>query len=98
MMVPVLLALVALRAPQVAAYDETDVVDLKMEAPLEASKCEGTPATITLLGLTIEVSKAKMKVGSEMAGGTCADRALANWWKWSWPAILPMRQADSSWR
>jgi len=71
--VPLLFALVALPAPRVIADDETDGVEFKVEAPLEASDCGATPPTITLLGLTIDVSNAEFEVGTGMGTGTCAD-------------------------
>jgi hypothetical protein len=73
LIVSLLLALVALPAPRAVADDETDAVAFKVEAPLEASDCEGTPSTITLMGLTIDVTNAKFKVGSGTEFGTCAD-------------------------
>lgn len=75
LIVPLLFALVALPATRAVADDETDGVEFKVEAPLEGSNCEGTPATITLLGLTIDVSNAAFQGGSkmDMGAGTCAD-------------------------
>lgn len=73
MIILMLFALVALPTPRAVADDETDAVKFKIEAPLEASDCGATPPTITLLGLTIDVSKAKFEVGSGTGTGTCAD-------------------------
>jgi hypothetical protein len=73
LIVSLLLALVALPAPRAVADDETDAVEFKVEAPLEVSDCQGMPPTITLLGLTIDVTNAKFKVGSGTEAGTCAD-------------------------
>ena len=76
LIVPLLFALVALPAPRAMADDETDGVEFKVEAPLEASDCGGPPPTITLLGLTIDVSKAEFEVGTGTGTGTCADLVL----------------------
>jgi len=73
LIVSLLLALVALPAPRAVADDETDAVEFKVEAPLEVFDCQGMPPTITLLGLTIDVTNARFKVGSGTESGTCAD-------------------------
>jgi len=73
LIVPLLFALVALPAPRAIADDETDAVEFKVEAPMEVAECGGSPPTITLLGLTIDVSNAEFEVGTGMGAGTCAD-------------------------
>jgi len=73
---PLLLALVALAAPRAVADDETDAVEFKIEAPLEAADCGGTPPTIGMLGLNIDVTNAKFEGGSKTTSGTCADLVI----------------------
>jgi uncharacterized protein DUF5666 len=51
-------ALVTSPARRGAADDETGDTDIQIQAPLEAADCAATPATITVLGLTIDVSAA----------------------------------------
>jgi hypothetical protein len=78
-----LLALVALLAPlAIAGDDESEKVKIELKAPLEAVDCLAVPATLTVLGLNIDISKAKIESDndgdyhvnhSEHADGTCAD-------------------------
>jgi len=70
----VVLALVAWLAPRAIADDETDDTKIKIQAPLEAVDCSASPPTITVLGLTIDISTAA--IGPQNDGsnsGTCAD-------------------------
>ncbi len=56
------LALAALSSRPAAADDETQDVDIKIVAPLDATDCTASPPTITVLGLTIDVSGATIDV------------------------------------
>src|SRR5205814_3127055 len=65
----VLLALAFVMAPasRVAAHEEGNSV-ITLRAPLDAADCTATPPTITVLGLTIDVSTARSearRVGKE---------------------------------
>lgn len=55
------LALIALFAPWAMADDATDEVDIKVESVLEAVDCLALPPRITVLGLNIDISKARLK-------------------------------------
>jgi hypothetical protein len=44
----------------VAADDETDDVAMRLQAPLDATACDATPPTVTVLGLVIDVSTASI--------------------------------------
>ncbi len=55
----------AFDASAVRANDEGKDVAVKVEAALEAAACTGSPATVTLLGLNIDVTKAKFEVGDD---------------------------------
>lgn len=60
-----------------AANDETDDVQFEIKAPLQAVNCTGTPASVTVLGMTITVpaggfddsSASSRKNGSDDNGG-----------------------------
>jgi len=52
-------AWVTLPTRPVSADDETDDVEIKIRAPLDAVDCTGTPPTATVLGLAIDISAAK---------------------------------------
>lgn len=71
-------ALVALPASRAVADDEGDETEIKVEARLDAVDCAATPPTITMLGLTIDISQAKIE-GDEDDDGlppaalACAD-------------------------
>jgi uncharacterized protein DUF5666 len=56
-------------ARRVHADDETSDVQVKIQAPLDAVDCAATPATITVLGLTIDISAATIDAGSGDSGG-----------------------------
>jgi len=80
-----LLALVALLAPRAMADDETDKTKIEVQAPLDAVDCAATPPTISVLGLTIDISAAGININdnddedddvshhSEDPDATCAD-------------------------
>jgi hypothetical protein len=68
-----LLALGAFAVRLAVADDETANVEVKIKAPLEAVDCVSTPATITLLGLTIDISLATFDADEDGAILTCAD-------------------------
>src|SRR5205814_8556043 len=51
-------ALVTAPARHSVADDETGDTDIDIQAPLEAADCGASPPTITVLGLTIDVSAA----------------------------------------
>ena len=53
------LAVVALPAHRASADDETDDVEIKIQAPLDAADCAAVPPTITVLGLAIDVGTAQ---------------------------------------
>ena len=55
----------AFGASAVRASDEGKDVAVKVKATLEAAACTGSPATVTLLGLNIDVTKAKFEVGDD---------------------------------
>ena len=59
------LALVASPAQRAAADDETDQVEIKVRAPLDATNCVSTPPTVSLLGLTIDVGTASFDANSD---------------------------------
>ena len=71
--------LLALGGATAQASDESKDVAVKVKAILEAASCAGTPATVTLLGLNIDVTKAKFEVGEEgeddnaSAPGACTE-------------------------
>jgi uncharacterized protein DUF5666 len=48
-----------------SADDETDQVEIKIVAPLEAVDCAAMPPTITVLGLSIDVSTANIESGDD---------------------------------
>jgi len=62
----VLLALAFVLAPasRVAAHEEGNSV-ITLRAPLDAADCAATPPTITVLGLTIDVSTASIHAGGD---------------------------------
>ena len=59
------LALVASPAQRAAADDETDQVEIKVRAPLDATNCVSTPPTVSLLGLTIDIGTASFDANSD---------------------------------
>lgn len=66
------IAFVALPAHRAVADDETDELEFRVEAPLDAADC--TAQTISVLGFTIAVAQAQITGGST---GTCADLGSA---------------------
>jgi hypothetical protein len=71
-----LLALGAFAVRLAVADDETENVKIKIKAPLDAVDCLSTPATIILLGLTIDISHATLDGDDDDEDGavfTCAD-------------------------
>ncbi|MDP3939572.1 MAG: DUF5666 domain-containing protein [Deltaproteobacteria bacterium] len=62
-----LLAAGALLAPVQSALadDESDELQIEIKAPLEAADCDVTPQTITVLGLTIDVTGAHFESGDD---------------------------------
>jgi hypothetical protein len=73
MILSLLLAFGAFAVRLAIADDETANVEVKIKAPLEAFDCVATPATITLLGLTIDISLATFDADEDGAILTCAD-------------------------
>ncbi len=75
MILSVVLALGAFVAHLAVADDETEDVKVKIKAPLDAVDCLSVPATISLLGLTIDISKAQFDGGDDEgnAVAACAD-------------------------
>src|SRR5262245_11472504 len=59
-----ILALAAWPARPAAADDETADTEIKIHAPLTATDCGTTPPTITVLGLTIDVTNATFDSGN----------------------------------
>jgi len=58
------------------ADDETDELEIKVQATLDATNCGGTPPTISVLGLTIDISTASLNNSEDCEGCgdvTCAD-------------------------
>ena len=51
-------ALALAPAHRAVADDETDEVEIKIQAPLDAADCAAVPSTISVLGLTIDISTA----------------------------------------
>src|SRR6266850_2220624 len=72
------LALLAMPAARAVADDEADEIEIKVQARLEAVDCAATPPTITVLGLTIDISKAGINSSDDLVTGTltCADLAV----------------------
>lgn len=58
------LVIAAFSARPVAADDETHDVEIKIVAPLDAADCSASPPTISVLGLTIDVSAATIEAQS----------------------------------
>ncbi len=58
----------AVLAQRACADDETSDVEVRIRAPLDAVNC-GTPSSITVLGLTIDISTANIGGGSGDSGG-----------------------------
>jgi hypothetical protein len=58
------LAIAALPAQRAAADDETHDTEIRITAPIDTTNCAATPATITVLGLSIDVSAAGFDVAS----------------------------------
>src|SRR6266403_1851835 len=69
-----LLALAFVMAPvsRVAAHEEGNSV-ITLRAPLDAADCTATPPTITVLGLTIDVSTATFGAGHGDSGNNQDD-------------------------
>jgi hypothetical protein len=78
MILSLLLAFGAFAVRLAIADDETANVEVKIKAPLEAFDCVATPATITLLGLTIDISLATFDGDEDEAVFTCADLVPGN--------------------
>lgn len=51
-------------AVQFAVADNGDDTDVEIKAPLDAVNCSGVPPTVTVLGLTIDISQAKGEDGA----------------------------------
>lgn len=69
-------ALILTTRPAVAD-DDTKDVEVEIEAPLDAKSCDTAPATITVLGLTIDISDARVEataVSTPVASATPASR------------------------
>src|SRR5438105_727111 len=65
--------LVAAPVRCVHADDETSDVQVKIRAPLDAVDCAATPPTITVLGLTIDISAATIDAGGGDSGDNGGD-------------------------
>lgn len=72
MMVSLLLALITIVVQFAVADDEAENVKIEIKAPLDAVNCAATPPTISVLGLTIDISQAKIE-GGEDSVLSCAD-------------------------
>ena len=67
----VTVAAFALPRSRAVADDETNDTEIRIRAPLDAADCSATPPTITVLGLTIDVSTAAIEVqGGDSPGVT----------------------------
>lgn len=76
MLSALILAFATWLSARVLADDETDEVEVRVQAPLDAANCAGTPPTVTLLGLTIDISAASLDTNAdceECPDVTCAD-------------------------
>lgn len=74
-----MLGLVAGVARRAAAHDETEDVEIRVIAPLDATDCTATPPTITVLGLQIDVTTARIETpGGTSTGGTSVDDTTAS--------------------
>jgi hypothetical protein len=73
MILSLLLAVGAFAVRLAVADDETENVTIKIKAPLDAVNCVSTPATISLLGLTIDISQAAFDDDEDGAVLTCAN-------------------------
>lgn len=73
MILSLLLALGAFAVRLAVADENPENVKIQIKAPLEAVDCVSTPATITLLGLTIDISLATFDADEDGAILTCAD-------------------------
>lgn len=71
-------AVATLPAYRAFADDETDDVEIKLVAPLDATDCAATPATITVLGLAIDVSAARIETQSSGGAGAVSSPILAS--------------------
>jgi hypothetical protein len=67
------LTLASNAAPLTAKKVQVRVNQVSVQAPLDAFDCEATPATITLLGLKVDVSKAVFGPRWHKTGLTCND-------------------------
>lgn len=74
-LVAALIAGVMLQAQCAMAHEDQDRAEIMVQAPIDALNCSGTPATITVLGLTIDISKATFGDEGEHDGpaSTCVD-------------------------
>ncbi|MBI1814627.1 MAG: hypothetical protein HYR72_06595 [Deltaproteobacteria bacterium] len=72
------LALALSPARRAAADDETFDTEIKMQASLDATNCDATPPTVTVLGLTIDVSTATIEVESGAADPGEADDSTSH--------------------
>jgi len=73
MILSLLLALGAFAVRLAIADEDPENVKIKIKAPLDAVDCVSTPATITLLGLSIDISLATFDGDEDGAVLTCAD-------------------------
>ncbi len=75
MVASLLLALMAIVVQFAVADEESENVKILVKAPLDAFDCAGTPPTITVLGLTIDISQAAIE-GDEGLVLSCADLVI----------------------
>jgi hypothetical protein len=76
MLSTLILAIAVWPAHRAAADDETDQVEIKVQATLDATDCLATPPTVTVLGLTIDIGTASLNSNADCEGCgdvTCAD-------------------------
>jgi len=58
------------------ASDDDNRLEVSVQAPIETINCTNTPATITVLTLPIDVSKAAFSAGRHKGSIACADLAV----------------------
>lgn len=55
------------------ADDETDEVEIKLQAPLDAVDCAATPPTVTVLGLSVDISQVASDGSGDDTSGETGD-------------------------
>ena len=85
------LVLTSSTPPLIATKLMVHIDEIRVQAPIEAIDCEGTPPTVTLLGLQIDISAIKFEkphAQVQCEDPTCADFEVGQVVK-SWRAISP---------